>query len=43
MEYPVGYPISSDIILEYNISRRDPDFISFKRYEIKFKTGYSTG
>ena len=43
MEYPVGYTISSDIILEYSMDRRDPNFISFKRYEIKFKTEYSTG
>ena len=42
MEYPVEYTISSDIILEYNMNRRDPNFISFKRYGIKFKTGYST-
>ena len=43
MEYPVGYPIPSGIVLGYNINSRDPDSISFKRYEIKFKTGYSTG
>ena len=43
MGYPVGYLILSDIVLGYNIGRRDPDPISFKRYEIKFKTGYSTG
>ena len=43
MGYPVGYIISSGIILGYNIGRRDPDSISFKRYRIKFKTGYSTG
>ena len=43
MGYPVGYIILSDIILRYNIDRRDPNFISFKSYEIKFKTGYSTG
>ena len=42
MEYPVEYTILSDIVLRYNINRRDPKFISFKRYEIKFKTGYST-
>ena len=43
MRYPVGYPISSGIILKYNMDRRDSDSISFKRYEIKFKTGYPTG
>ena len=43
MGYPVEYSISSGIILGYNIDRRDPDPISFKRYKIKFKTGYSTG
>ena len=43
MKYPVGYIISSDIILGYNIGRRDPKFISFKGYKIKFKTEYSTG
>ena len=43
MEYPVKYIISSDIILGYNMGRRDPNSISFKRYEIKFKTGYPTG
>ena len=42
MEYPVGYTISSDIVLGYSISRRDSKFISFKRYKIKFKTEYST-
>ena len=42
MKYLVGYTISSDITLGYNIGRRDSKFISFKRYEIKFKTGYST-
>ena len=42
MGYPVRYIISSDIVLEYNMDRRDPNFISFKRYEIKFKTGYPT-
>ena len=41
MKYPVEYTISSDMVLEYSIDRRDPDFISFKRYEIKFKTIYS--
>ena len=40
MGYPVGYIILSDIILRYNMNRRDSRFISFKRYEIKFKTGY---
>ena len=43
MGYPVGYTISSNIILEYDMGRRNPSFISFKRYEIKFKTGYPTG
>ena len=43
MRYPVKYIISSDIILEYNMGRRDSKFISFKRYKIKFKTGYPTG
>ena len=43
MEYPVGYIISSDIVLGYSMDRRDPNSISFKRYEIKFKTGYFTG
>ena len=43
MGYPVGYIISSGIILGYNINRRDPDPISFKRYGIKFETGYPTG
>ena len=43
MGYPVGYTILSDIILGYSINRRDPKPISFKRYGIKFKTGYSTG
>ena len=42
MEYPAGYIISNDIILRYSISRRDPKFISLKRYEIKFKSGYLT-
>ena len=42
MGYPVEYIILSDIILEYNIDRRDSKFISFKRYEIKLKTEYST-
>ena len=43
MEYPVGYIIPSNIVLEYNIDRRDSKFISFKRYKTKFKTKYSTG
>ena len=43
MGYPVGYTISSNIILGYNMDRRDPNSISFKRYEIKFKTGYPMG
>ena len=43
MGYPVGYTIPSDIVLEYNMNRRDPSSISFKRFGIKFKTGYSTG
>ena len=42
MGYPVGYTILSDIILGYNIGRRDSNPLSFKRYKIKFKTGYST-
>ena len=43
MEYLVEYIISSDMILRYSMGRRDPKSISFKRYEIKFKTGYPTG
>ena len=43
MGYPVGYTIPSGIVLGYNINRRNPNFISFKRYEIKFKTRYLTG
>ena len=43
MGYPLGYTILSDIILRYNINKRNPKSISFKRYEIKFKTGYPTG
>ena len=43
MGYPVGYTILSDIVLGYSIGRRDPNLISFKRYEIKFETGYLTG
>ena len=43
MGYPVGYIIPSDMVLRYNMDRRDPNSISFKRYEIKFKTGYPTG
>ena len=42
MGYSVGYTISIDIILRYSINRRDSKFISFKRYKIKFKTGYPT-
>ena len=36
------YIISSDIVLEYNIIKRNSKLISFKRYEIKSKTKYST-
>ena len=43
MGYPVGYIILSDMILGYGMDRRDPNPISFKRYGIKFKTGYPTG
>ena len=43
MKYLVEYPILSGIVLGYSINRRDPDSISFKRYRIKFKTGYPTG
>ena len=43
MGYSVGYIIPSGIILGYSINRRNPNLISFKRYEIKFKTGYPTG
>ena len=43
MGYFVEYIISSGIILEYDINKRDPKLISFKRYGIKFKTGYPTG
>ena len=43
MKYPVGYTIPSDMVLGYNIGRRDPNSISFKRYRTKFKTGYPTG
>ena len=43
MEYPIEYPIPSGMVLGYSIGRRDPDPISFKRYEIKFKTGYPMG
>ena len=43
MEYPVEYPIPSGMILRYNIDRRDPNSISFKRYGIKFETEYPTG
>ena len=42
MGYSVGYIILSNIILGYDMDRRDPSFISFERYEIKFKTGYPT-
>ena len=42
MEYPVRYIILSDIVLEYNMDRRDSKFISFKRYKIKLKTEYPT-
>ena len=42
MKYPVGYTIPSGIILKYGMDRRDSNFISFKRYRIKFKTGYPT-
>ena len=41
MKYPVEYIILSNIVLRYNMSRRDSKLISFKRYRIKFKTGYS--
>ena len=43
MGYPVGYTILSDMILGYDMGRRDPKFISFERYGIKLKMGYSTG
>ena len=43
MEYPVEYTISSDMVLGYNMGRRDPKPISFKRYGTKFETGYPTG
>ena len=42
MEYPVGYTISSGIILKYSMGRRNSKFISFKRYKTKFKTEYPT-
>ena len=42
MRYPIEYIILSDIVLEYNIDRRNSKFISFKRCKIKFKTEYST-
>ena len=42
MGYPVGYSILSNMVLGYGMDRRDPDPISFKRYGIKFKTGYPT-
>ena len=40
MIYSIEYIILSDIVLEYNINRRDFKFISFRRYKIKFKTKY---
>ena len=43
MKNPVGYIISSDIVLGYDMGRRDPKSISFERYGIKSKTGYPTG
>ena len=43
MEYPVGYTIPSNMVLGYDMSRRDPSSISFERYGTKFKTGYPTG
>ena len=43
MGYLVEYIILSDMVLGYGMGRRDPNFISFKRYEIKSETGYSTG
>ena len=43
MEYPVEYIILSDIVLGYDMGRRDPKPISFKRYRIKFKMEYPTG
>ena len=43
MGYPVKYIILSNIILGYNMDRRDSKFISFERYEIKFKRGYPMG
>ena len=42
MEYPVEYIILSGIVLEYSMGRRNSNSISFKRYKIKFKTGYPT-
>ena len=39
MGYPVGYIMSSGMVLGYGMGRRDPKFISFKRYGIKFETG----
>ena len=42
MKYVIEYFISSDIILEYSINKRYSKSISFERYEIKFKTEYST-
>ena len=43
MKYSMEYIIPSDMILGYDINRRNSSSISFKRYETKFKTGYSTG
>ena len=43
MEYPVEYIILSDMILGYDMDRTDSNPISFKRYRIKFETGYPTG
>ena len=43
MGYPVEYTIPSDMVLKYSIDRRDSKLISFKKYRIKFKTGYPTG
>ena len=42
MKYSVEYTIPSNIVLGYSMNRRDPSFISFERYEIKFKTEYPT-
>ena len=43
MGYPVGYIISSGMVLGYGMGRRDSKPISFERYGIKLKTGYPTG